>query len=207
MNDLINNSQRNNYMEKENLSAITKKQSSTSISIGGFESVQLVSETLESETTDSGKQYFCNQCDYFTFIYDDLESHKYTTHQYSSKENPALSCWECGKEFCSEQSLKKHSKIHENKNKKTTKFSCPICHVGISRERTLKEHMKRHDINQCHLCDKCDYRTPSLKYLNQHKMVLHDSNKFSCDFCDYETVFELHLERHAKFYHKEQMEA
>jgi len=67
--------------------------------------------------------------------------------------------------------------------------------------------MRSHDINQCHLCDKCEYRTPEMKNLHRHKMVVHDANKFSCGYCNYKTIYKLHLERHENYYHKEQMKA
>ena len=78
------------------------------------------------------------------------------------------------------------------------------CLLGISTERNLKEHMKLHDINQCYLCDKCDYKSPVLNILKRHKMTVHNENKFSCINCDYKATYELHLKRHVNYYHKEQ---
>lgn len=180
----------------EQLKANSYKQSESVTSIAGDENVEF------------GEQFFCNHCDYFSENREDLESHELSVHSYLSKGNKREhKCLECGKVLSSKTKLQNHYEMHKRQNQKSSKFTCPTCNTGFTNEYNLKKHMKIHDIDQCHLCDKCDYRSPLLKNLTRHKMVVHDEDKFSCGYCDYKTVYELHLKRHTNFYHKEQMGA
>ena len=191
-----------NCVEKEKFEEDNIEQSLGSTDKLGTEDLNI--PAAKAAHLDKEKEYFCNQCNYFSKISEDLESHKLSIHCDSLQEiKTDISCWECGKVFKRKDNLQRHYKAHE-KQKKTYTFTCPTCNLGISTERNLKEHMKLHDINQCYLCDKCDYKSPVLNILKRHKMTVHNENKFSCINCDYKATYELHLKRHVNYYHKEQ---
>merc|ERR1712098_376341 len=109
MNDLIVNNQKTKFEEKEKENSetnkckkienlITTNIEQSSISSGESE---LVTTDTKVDNAESEKQYFCDHCDYFAEIVEELESHKLSMHLNLSKDKKGelYSCWECGKEL------------------------------------------------------------------------------------------------------------
>ena len=54
-----------------------------------------------------------------------------------------------------------------------TMFSCTSCDYKAKRKYSLDMHIKRHHEEDILHCDKCDYTTKRIDYLNNHKYYMH----------------------------------
>jgi len=90
-----------------------------------------------------------------------------------------LYCEHCAKEFNDTKLLKLHLKTHEEKN-----IVCNECGARFRKNCLLKEHTElRHSRSLDYMCDMCDKRFPTSRYLILHKERHNSINPYSCEAC------------------------
>ena len=82
--------------------------------------------------------------------------------------------------------------------------SCNICQKEFSNSVNLNGHVRKHhkSTNIFFNCDKCEFISPSKKYLKEHNQSVHLGIKINCNMCDYQTGLKSNLNSHISSTHK-----
>ena len=129
-------------------------------------------------------------------------------HIKEQHEEKTLLCDKCDWSTNDNFKLKQHiDAVHYKK------FTCAECDMVLGRAATLRLHIeaKHPDGTQIkslpkktfksYMCDKCPFKTPWKKYLDDHMDNLHGTKLFSCDQCEYTTRIPKEFKKHWKFRH------
>ena len=110
--------------------------------------------------------------------------------------------WKCDFPGCDYQTehtyrVKKHLKRHSNDRP----FKCNHCYKKYKQKKDLTEHMQRQHLDQCPndpllVCDwnECQYRTKSLRALNEHKCS--HTLPFECQICKHRFSVKNNMKKH-----------
>jgi len=90
-----------------------------------------------------------------------------------------LYCEHCAKEFNDTKLLKSHLEIHKEKNE-----VCNECGARFRKKVMLKEHIElKHTRSLDYMCDMCDKRFPTGRYLTLHRQRHNSVSPYSCEVC------------------------
>ncbi|XP_055606414.1 transcription factor grauzone-like [Uranotaenia lowii] len=91
-------------------------------------------------------------------------------------------CLECGKNFCSQRSLRNH-KLQMHLSDQDKSFQCEHCPKKFARKHLLNTHILTHDRKnqECEICNSSFQNKGSLRY---HIRTVHErANEVICDIC------------------------
>ena len=142
-----------------------------------------------------------------------------TLNKHFKVEHGGLECDDCGKEFTSPLSLKKHSYVHklcphhcchcdkvfpfksqrdfhENVHA-TLQYSCtqPGCKSSFTRESDLKLHLHIHDTEPLKCLD-CEYSNPDIRNLRQHQRSHSGEKPYKCNTCEARFMYSMQKKHH-----------
>lgn len=136
----------------------------------------------------------CSHCDYETTTRVD-----FTKHMLRHKDAIPLKCTadKCSYSTFNPLVFKRHVKNHESKN-----LHCSTCEFKTFNKYILRSHEKEHVIGKLlYRCEECDYSTPILGNLKQHKLKHSSEKKFKCNICTFSTKYNSSLRFHIKSKH------
>jgi len=90
-------------------------------------------------------------------------------------------CQECGKEYPTMQSLRKH---HDAKHAPEKRFKCDECPKSYGSKTMLKEHVESKHRDAQYPCATCGKIFGSKSLLRGHEQTHSEYRKFGCDECD-----------------------
>jgi len=154
-------------------------------------------EKKHPEAGPKDKRFICDQCDYSTDIYGNINIHVKRVHG-----DHRHKC-----EYCDYQTewlpnLTQHMECrHETKE-----FSCDQCDFTTRKPMEFKRHWKyRHDPNSKRIpCDKCHFSTTRADALKRHIEVVHEGKRAPCSHegCDYIARRKGDLVKHIQTVHE-----
>lgn len=100
-------------------------------------------------------------------------------------------CQECGKEFPTRLSLKRHYRMHKNPSE------CEFCGKRYGRAY-MKNHLLIHAQEKTYVCQKCGKGFAQLSSLRSHQLLEEDVRKFVCNVCGQRFVLSSRFHSHMK---------
>lgn len=100
-------------------------------------------------------------------------------------------CKECGKEFSTRLSLKRHMRLHKNPSE------CEFCGKRYGRAY-MKNHLLIHAQEKTYVCQKCGKGFAQLSSLRSHQLLEEDVRKFVCNVCGQRFVLSSRFHSHMK---------
>ncbi|XP_035713917.1 zinc finger protein 708 isoform X1 [Folsomia candida] len=155
-----------------------------------------------SDTTLKGHQrgvhendpfpFHCTKCPKKFRIYKSLNSHRSLKCQKEFPNPPPnIPCPSCSKMFCTNSTLKKHTKQFHSQ------LYCSFCTLNFSTLEEVRVHEKLHEnCDQPFKCVLCEALFSNSLKLNDHVALSHANNRFVCDICGVKFVTEKSLQRH-----------
>ena len=117
----------------------------------------------------------------------------------SSKSKELFYCDQCGKQFCSKQSLKTHIWRHENRD-----VDCKICKQTFKSKRERDHHnILEHSLDEKYNCQYCGKRFGATDLLQKHVKHHHEREKFKCQYCEKMFNWRKTLEGHERMHRGE----
>ena len=124
----------------------------------------------------------CRRCDQYFVLGGSFRAHK---QQHELEDS--VQCPVCGKNLKNGKCLAPHMKQHENPET----YECGICCKSFRLATSLIDHMQSHTSKPIYMykCDICNEGVKSIKYLEWHKMNIHniyDTNvfRYECSICN-----------------------
>ena len=114
-----------------------------------------------------------------TEVIDDDEKEATTSNNDELNENfteETKKCKECGNEFPSKQSLKRHRRVHKS-------FKCDLCPKAYSRKDRLSYHIQAVHKGKTYKCDQCKKGFKSKRDLYCHIQAVHNRKTYKCGQC------------------------
>jgi KRAB domain-containing zinc finger protein len=121
--------------------------------------------------------FLCSICQYTAMSRESLKAHE------ASHLNEEHKCEECEYVSTNPRQLRDHVYYH---HKLVKSFQCIYCPFKAKKRCAMDLHEATHSTTQNYMCDKCNFKTGRLDYLNRHKF-LHMPPRYVCDLCDYKT--------------------
>ena len=111
--------------------------------------------------------------------YNFTSAQSFYAHRRLHRTTKEFVCDECGKYFKNKETLRQHSKTHEE-----TTFSCEHCDKVFKCKSGLAKHVAIVHNGKRHICEMCGKGLTSLQNLRDHMMVHTGDKPYSCSKCD-----------------------
>ena len=117
-------------------------------------------------------------------------------HVSSRLRDKAFRCSECPKTFVRQDSLKRHSVLHQEKPHK-----CLVCHKAYQTSYQLERHVEAQHKGATYKCKSCDRRYSTKHGLRMHELAHVSSFKHLCPVCgkgfNFKSDYTSHLCQHS----------
>ncbi|XP_043252113.1 zinc finger protein 768-like isoform X8 [Colletes gigas] len=134
-------------------------------------------EAICIEDDDGSKTYPCQHCENVYPMVSQLVAHERITHGIQERRRKDFRCGFCKKYFCSEESLRDHSKIHEQK------YVCDDCGREFRAKYLVRLHIRKHTGEKPYQCKICFRRYAQSNALKMHKLTHTGERPYVCNVC------------------------
>ncbi|KAM9486950.1 uncharacterized protein Hap1MRO34_006835 isoform 1-T1 [Clarias gariepinus] len=162
------------------------------ISSKGCSSLQILSDTLSSDTSPNNMQKEIHRC----LVCGESFSHEnaFRTHQCIHGVEKPHQCSECGDRFTHQRYLHRHQWIHKGEKP----YRCSECKKSFTSQLHLQLHQRIHTGERPFQCSQCGRGFTQKSILKKHQRIHNGEKPFQCSQCGETFALKSHLQKHQR---------